>query len=95
MTIPRWLALIPAMLITTSCAVSYTDSQGNKHLLGLGHVNLGQVQDKEVIAGEEIILENLGVLLSKNPLNFGISLGYNKESITILKNDVSTFPTID
>ena len=75
------------MFVISGCAISYIDSEGNHNMIGFMHVAMQGVENDKLKAGDKIEVTNVGILLSNGPLYSGVSVGYNKESTTSIKND--------
>jgi hypothetical protein len=75
------------MFVMSGCAISYVDGVGNHNMIGFMHVTMHGVENDKLKAGDKIELTNIGILLSNGPLYSGVSVGYNKESTTSIKND--------
>jgi len=85
-------AIIICLCFLSACAVSYTDEDGNHRVIGLVNMKLDRPPDSNLIAGDAVTVKNLGMMALSHPQHTGFSLGYNRETIQILKNNVSTFP---
>ena len=75
------------MFVMSGCAISYIDSEGNHNMVGFMNITMQGVENDKLKAGDKIEVTNVGILLSNGPLYSGVSVGYNKESTTSIKND--------
>jgi hypothetical protein len=83
-------SLLLAGLFCTSCALNYIDETGNKRVIGL--VNMTIELDPETQAGTKIYTSNLGLMYFSSPISGGLAIGYTKEELILLKNNVLVFP---
>jgi hypothetical protein len=75
------------MFVMSGCAISYIDSEGNHNMVGFMNITMQGVENDKLEVGDKIEVTNVGILLSNGPLYSGVSVGYNKESTTSIKND--------
>jgi hypothetical protein len=85
----RNLWFLACLFLNCSCAIHYTDDQGNKRILGLVDVVLPKSAATSPEAGEVVKVTNVGILISKGPLHSGVSVGYNSETSVILKDNTA------
>ena len=71
-----------------ACAVSYTDSSGDRHVVGLVNISVHPPSDKRTFAGDVFDLTSVGVAFSQNAQGGFVALGYNREVTAELRNDV-------
>lgn len=79
-----WSVLVAAL---SSCAVSYVDSRGAKHVVGLVKLTIEPEENWEKVAGESVSVQSVGVSVYSTPLNSGVVIGYNREILTAVRND--------
>lgn len=78
--------------LMAGCAFSYVDEQGTQHIIGLSHVALTGVENNSLTAGDEVEVENLGLLFLSGPLHKGVGLGYTQQSTMFIKNNALVIP---
>lgn len=70
----------------SSCAVTYVDEQGDKHVVGWVNMTIEAKVPKKLSAGEKTSIANIGVMLVSGPHCGGLSIGYTKEEFMTLNN---------
>ena len=73
---------------SAGCAYSYKDDQGIYHTVGLVSMSVELSDEYPDSAGTTIEVSSIGLSGQRTPLMSSITIGYNREQITGLKNDV-------
>jgi hypothetical protein len=82
---PCFIFLLSLALTSQGCSFSYVDSQGYKHVMGLVDVKMKiSPSDPNPDRAENIDVTSVGISFYTNPLNSGLAIGYNQESVTVL-----------
>lgn len=76
---PASLLIIGFSLNLTGCAAVWTDSAGNRRVLGFVNQT-----SSPITAPPTETATNVGLMLYRSPSHQGISVGYNSESITVV-----------
>ena len=76
------------VLSIAGCAYSYIDDQGVHHTVGLVKMSVQTHDDHPDMAGTSIEVTSVGVAGHHTPLMSSFTIGYSREQITGLKNDV-------
>jgi hypothetical protein len=84
------IVLIIGSVFLGGCAVSYIDSHGIKHVIGFADVSFDTNSDSNGDHSQMIGITNIGFLVSRDPIQSGFSIGYNREAIIVLKDDSCT-----
>ena len=79
------LALLLLFTICSGCALTYTDAQGAKHVLGLVKLEIKPSAPEQTI-GETVHVQSIGVAVYSTPLNQGVVIGYNREITTVIRD---------
>jgi hypothetical protein len=85
------ISIILILLTSTclsGCAISYTNELGEQRIIGLVDITIAGVEENQKVAGDSVELTNVGIMFSHNPISTGFGIGYNKETISKIKNDV-------
>ena len=88
--ISRSFLLVTFMILQSSCAMSYIDDDGNHRIIGLVNITLNRPVDSDLVAGDKVEIESIGVMYSKTALHHGLTVGYGRETTVVLKNDAIT-----
>ena len=84
------VALIGATLIASclgGCAISYDDSVGNHHVVGLLDQTTAPARDGKTLAGNVVAISTVGVLVSRNAQGTTFALGYASETTAAIKDN--------
>lgn len=71
----------------SGCALSYVDSRGATHVLGLVKLTIEPGTSGEQLAGDSVQIRSVGVSVYSTPLNSGVVIGYNHETLMAVRND--------
>jgi len=78
-------SLLLLIALSSGCAITYTDAQGAKHVLGLVKLEIKPSAPEQTI-GETVHVQSIGVAVYSTPLNRGVAIGYNRETTTAIRN---------
>jgi hypothetical protein len=91
MSVAVYRISVVILLMTTGgiagCAISYQDSAGAKHIIGMADVAVASVDNDNTIAGDVVVVSTIGVLASRNAQGSTFAFGYAKEATAAIKND--------
>ena len=78
-------SLLLLIALSSGCAITYTDAQGAKHVLGLVKLEIKPSAPEQTI-GETVHVQSIGVAVYSTPLNRGVAIGYNRETTAAIRN---------
>lgn len=88
--------LLAAMTLASSgCALTTVGADGSREVVGFVRMSLPAPTPAGTLAGETIELNVLGLLVFGSPVGGGVALGYSREQITGLKNNVLVLGAAD
>ncbi|MBL8351056.1 MAG: hypothetical protein JNL87_12185 [Burkholderiaceae bacterium] len=70
------------------CAITTVGADGSREVVGFVRMKLPASTPAGALAGETIELNVVGLLVFGSPVGGGFALGYSKEQLTGLKNNV-------
>ena len=79
--------LIVISTAVSGCAVSYDDSLGHRHVLGLVDMSVIPAAGNDTLAGNVISLKSLGLHMSHHDGQTMIGLGYTNESTAGIRDN--------
>jgi hypothetical protein len=74
-------------LLAESCAFTYVDDQGAKHVLGLVNMKIEPPVTAGKTVAESVQIQSVGVSVYSTPINRGLSIGYNQENLTAVHDN--------
>ena len=81
----RFCALAIASQVLLGCAVTVLDDDGTRRIVGFVNMELPGPGES---AGAAVDVSTLGVLVFRSPISLGVSIGYTRERLVGLKNNV-------
>ncbi len=85
----RRIGLCALLLASTSgCAISYGDSAGNRHVIGLVDLAISPATANQALAGNVVAVTTIGALVSHNAQGNTLALGYASETVAAIKDNV-------
>jgi hypothetical protein len=75
-------------LACQACAISYTDTNGDRHTIGLADVTVHPPAAPETFAGDVVEVTTLGLIVSKTAQGGHVALGYSHEATAALRDNV-------
>ena len=89
-----WVVRLATLLLAVTplpfcgCAITTVGADGSREVLGFVQMKLPASTPPGALAGETIELNVVGLLVFSSPVGGGVALGYAREQITGLKNNV-------
>jgi hypothetical protein len=74
-------------VLVESCAFTYVDDQGAKHVLGLVNMKIEPLVTADHTVAESVQIQSVGVSIYSTPINRGLALGYNRENLTTVHDN--------
>ena len=84
--LPLKLAIVLA-LQCQGCSLSYNDSQGNRHVVGLVDVTIHAPAAPTTFAGDVVDLKSIGLVVSQTAQGGYVSIGYSHEVSANLRDN--------
>ena len=83
------IALLVVLTITfDGCAISRLDTDGNRQIIGFVNLKMPGPRDPQQIGGETVSISTVGVLIYTTPIHSGLSIGFSREKVTGILNNV-------
>ena len=82
------MAIATVVILVSGCSYSYVDKNGVQHTIGLVKLSVPVVPTGNASAGSIVEVTTLGVAGYRTPRLSGFSIGYNRERLMSLKNNV-------
>ena len=82
------IAVAASVFFCQSCAFSYTDADGNRHMLGLVDITVHSPAAPETFAGNVVDVAAIGLIASVTAQGGYIALGYSHEATAALRDNV-------
>ena len=83
------ILLLGALLVPLcGCAITTVGADGTREVFVFVHMKLPRSTPAGALAGETMELNVVGLLVYSSPVGAGLALGYAKEQVTGLKNNV-------
>lgn len=87
-----WLATACVSVALSSCAITREREDGSREVTGFVRLLLPPQDGENARAGHTLDVETVGILVYSSPLGSGVSLGYSREQLTGLRNNVVVGP---
>lgn len=85
----RTCIVVAMMWFISACAYTVVDSDGTKHIIGLVSIKIPAAEQKKSFVGDSVSVTSIGLSIYSTPLNSGFAFGYNRESITALRQNAA------
>jgi hypothetical protein len=71
-----------------ACALDYTDTHGDQHVIGLVDIPVHASGAPQTFAGDVVDITPVGISVGSTPQGGFVSIGYNREVNAVLRNHV-------
>ena len=82
------MVFVAVLAMTGGCAYSYVDQHGIHHSIGLMKTSVDIDSEENPTAGAVVQVTTFGIAGYRTPLLSGLTIGYNRERVMSLKNNV-------
>lgn len=81
------VGMLLLMGATQGCAISYIDTDGNRHTLGLVDITMRTPAAPETVAGDVVEVTSLGLSIGQNAQGGYLTAGYNRQTTAALRDN--------
>ena len=83
----RILLFLSALSLLSGCAYRYINENGEETVVGLLKLTIHKEIENHEVGAESTNVSNVGISILKTPVAKGLSIGYNDETVTIIRNN--------
>jgi hypothetical protein len=84
----QWLVAAALCGSCISCSINYTDSNGNRHIIGLVDYTVHPSAAPDTFAGDVVDVTSLGLSVGNTPERTFLAIGYSREVTASLRNNI-------
>lgn len=82
-----WILILVVAFTCQGCALSYIDSDGNRHVVGLVDVSIQSPRSSQTFAGDVVEIIAVGASVGQTAQGGYITLGYSREASAALRDN--------